>query len=321
MAAHKQQNTRSITPAYPVNFSTSYFMEGLNCRQQSYSPSPVCTDFNSKNIRLVRPKVVAIAKDKYITPLIPFPDTKYLPTGHIPIYGQDITSGLNRATPDKQDVGKTEKELKPKMLKLLDIFADNDKSGMARRLFNAFLQKKQTIEYFEDGSLNTVAKRHQNIKDFCSLALSAPNSSLKAAGKIRIHQALRKANWDINKIVVPTDLGVPAFNKGSKIWTTGDFDNGLGLMINGMQYVYIVAQSYQYNDINSKYTITLRFVFYDVFGLDDDDLEEFGAKSDGIFSSNAAVGITAWWQLQHQYGYVPLITRIVVQKKYEVPAI
>lgn len=65
----------------------------------------------------------------------------------------------------------------------------------------------------------------------------------------------------------------------------------------------------------------MRFIFYDVFGLDDDDLKEFGAKSDGIFSSSASVGITAWWQLQHQHGFAPLVTRIIVNKRYEVPAI
>jgi hypothetical protein len=31
-------------------------------------------------------------------------------------------------------------------------------------------------------------------------------------------------------------------------------------------------------------------------------------------------GITAWWQLQHQYGYAPLVTRVVVEQSFEVPA-
>ena len=33
----------------------------------------------------------------------------------------------------------------------------------------------------------------------------------------------------------------------------------------------------------------------------------------------AAVGITAWWQLQHQHAYAPLVTRIVLENTYEVP--
>ena len=91
-------------------------------------------------------------------------------------------------------------------------------------------------------------------------------------------------------------------------------------MINGVQYAYAVAQSYHYDAKASGYCIKLRFIFYDVFGLDDDDLDEFGAKSDSFTSSTAAIGITAWWQLQHQFGYAPLVTRIVLERTYEVSA-
>jgi hypothetical protein len=56
-----------------------------------------------------------------------------------------------------------------------------------------------------------------------------------------------------------------------------------------------------------------RPTFYDVFGLDDDDLREFGAASDSFGSSTASVGITAWWQLQHQHGYAPLVTLVLRQ--------
>jgi hypothetical protein len=135
----------------------------------------------------------------------------------------------------------------------------------------------------------------------------------------RIHQALRAAGWDINRLVAPSDLGVPAFNEGSAKFSTGDFNNGLGLMINGVQYVYVVATHYRYDSKAARYGVRLRFIFYDVFGLDDDDLEEFGADSDYNVSA-AAVGITAWWQLQHQFGHAPLVTRIVVDKAFEGPA-
>ncbi|TVR60425.1 MAG: hypothetical protein EA420_14215 [Candidatus Competibacteraceae bacterium] len=119
---------------------------------------------------------------------------------------------------------------------------------------------------------------------------------------------------------MPAGLGVPAFNLGSKAFSTKDFNNGLGLMINGVQYVYVVATHYNYDSVTKKYCITLKFIFYDVFGLDDDDLKEFGASSDSVFSSSAAIGITAWWQLQHQHGYAPLVTRIVLERTYEAPA-
>ncbi len=271
---------------------------------------------------LLQPKLVALAQDSYLTPTNPFADNENLPGIIAPKYGQDFTSGYRRAAPGKQDVGSTPAVLKPKMRKLLDIFAAGDKTGMASRLFDAFLADTcRNVTYFDDASLNAAANVHPNIEFFCNAALSAPNSSQISIGKTRIHQALKTANWDISKLYTPTDLGVPAFNRGSKVRSTEDFDNGLGLMINGVQYAYVMATHYKYDKDANKYSITLKFIFYDVFGLDDDDLKEFGASSDSILSSNAAIGITAWWQLQHQHGYTPLVTRIVIERTYEAPAV
>ncbi len=277
---------------------------------------------DNSSSRLLIPKLVAVATDSYLTPTHPFPDPDNLPTGIVPRYGQDITTGYRRKAPKGQDVGKTLGELKPKMRKLLSIFASGDKTGMASRLFNAFLANScRRVTYFEDADLNRIASTHPNILHFCDSALSAPNPAKQPSGKTRIHQALKKVNWDIGKITGPTDLGVPAFNLGKARWRTGDYNNGLGVMINGVQYVYIMATQYHYNKEAQKYSITLKYLFYDVFGLDDDDLNEYGASSDSIFSSNAAIGITAWWQLQFQHEVAPLITRIVVEKTYEAPAV
>ena len=165
------------------------------------------------------------------------------------------------------------------------------------------------------------AARHQNIIFFCHAALSAPTSAFRSVGRTRIHQALKTAGWDINRLVRPTDLGVPALNIGNKAFSTGDFNNGLGLMINGIQHAYVIATHYHYDAAAGRYCIRLRYVFYDVFGLDDDDLTEFGAASDAWTASTAAKGITAWWQLQHQHGYAPLVTRIVVEMSHEAPAV
>lgn len=270
---------------------------------------------------LLRPKLVALARDAYLTSSFSFADNENLPGAITPRYGQDITSAYQRLAPNRQDVGSNPAVLKPKMRKLLEVFAAGDKTGMARRLFNAFLADTcRNVAYFDDASLNAAADTHPNIEFFCNAALSAPNSTQKSNGKTRIHQALQKANWDITKLFAPSDLGVPAFNNGSKVWNTDDFDNGLGLMINGVQHVYVMATHYKYDKPSNQYCITLKFIFYDVFGLDDDDLKEFGASSDSIFSSNAAMGITAWWQLQHQHGYAPLVTRIVLERTYQVPA-
>ena len=99
-------------------------------------------------------------------------------------------------------------------------------------------------------------------------------------------------------------------------------------MINGVQHVYVVATHYRYDQAANRYYIRLRYLFYDVFGLDDVDLREFGIKPENskraamhntsIF--DAPIGITAWWQLQHQHGYTPLVTRIILESNFEVPA-
>lgn len=265
------------------------------------------------------PKIVAVATDKYLTPTNSSVD-KNLP-GTAPKYGQDFTFGTGRAAPLGHNVGSTEAVLKPKMRKLLGEFASDDTTGMAKRLFDQFLAKQSTVYYFDDSDLNDAAKAHSNIKHFCDAALGSPKGKPPATGTIRIHQALEAAGWDINKLVAPTDLGVPAFNKGSKWRGTEDFGNGLGVMINGVQHVYVVATHYGYDASSNKYCIMLQFRFYDVFGLDDDDLKEFGEKSDGWTSTTAGVGITAWWQLQHQHGYAPLVTRIILNKTYMVSTV
>jgi hypothetical protein len=295
----------SREPFFPTAFVVLWSSDmGLNCAGYPLTP----------------PKVVAISIAKNVTPTNPFPDAANLFGVPPPKYGQDITFGVGRRAPVSQWVGGSENELKEKMEKLLAIFAAGDKSGMARRLFTDFLSKKGAVRYFDDPALTAAAARHENIKHFCDAALSAPDSPQRAVGKTYIHQALKNANWDISKIVLPTDLGAPAFNIGSKIFATGDFDNGLGVMINGVQYVYVVAKNYYYDQSNGIYCIVLKYIFYDIFGLDDDDLHAFGANADGALSSNASVGITAWWQLQHQYGYAPLVTRIILEKTFEVEA-
>lgn len=88
-------------------------------------------------------------------------------------------------------------------------------------------------------------------------------------------------------------------------------------MLNGVQYAYIYAMEYELDKGAGRYKIKLRYI-YDVFGLDD-DLVEFGATADGVFSTNAGIGITEWWQLQHQFGYAPLITRVIVDKSFVGP--
>lgn len=275
------------------------------------------------NFRLGAPKVVAIAQDDYLTPRHPFSDPAELPSGVVPEFGQDLESGVKRMLPGSGlvTVGDSEASLTQKMNKLLVIFASGDATGMAQRLFTSFLSKQSQPAIWSDSALDRAAQSHPNIQSFLDAALLAPTPGRPPATRIRIHQALKLVGWDIRRLNPVQGLGVPAFNRGSKLFATEDFDNGLGVMINGIQYAYVIATSYTYTAAKQTYDISLKYVFYDVFGLDDDDLKEFGAYSHTPISLDASIGITAWWQLQHQHGYAPLVTRAIVRKTFKnVPA-
>ena len=73
-------------------------------------------------------------------------------------------------------------------------------------------------------------------------------ASTTSPGRLRNGGSESRAMGDVTKISAPTDLGVPAFNAGSPKFSTGDYDNGLGLMINGVQYVYVLATHYVHED-------------------------------------------------------------------------
>jgi hypothetical protein len=273
------------------------------------------------------PRIVAIATDKNITPLHTSYDP-WLTSGPQPklSFGQDYEHSPGRRAPWGHSVGTSEAVLKPTMETLLKTFASKDRIGLARRLFDAFLAKQQSIMYYRDQDLNAAADAHKNINYFCFAALGAPMFGIiPAPGTTRIHQALQAANWDVTKLVAPTDLGVPAFNTGDYHPVNGmkteDWANGLMVMINGVQHVYVIATHYQYNKDAANYSITLKFLFYDIFGLDDNDLGKYGAQHVGDVTPTHDVGFTAWWQLQHQHDYAPLVTRIELDRTFSVPAV
>ena len=112
------------------------------------------------------PKIVAIATEPGLKPTYKFadPDLPGLP----PEYGEDFTFGMNGIAPNGENVGSTEAELKPKMEHLLDYFAADDDSGMARRLFRKFLAKQSqgsapsSLPRKQDSSTGAAARRIDN---------------------------------------------------------------------------------------------------------------------------------------------------------------
>ncbi len=51
-----------------------------------------------------------------------------------------------------------------------------------------------------------------------------------------------------------------------------DWANGLAIMVDGVQYVFVYVEQYTHDQCENQYSIELKSVFYDVFGLDDTDV-------------------------------------------------
>jgi hypothetical protein len=178
---------------------------------------------------LGKPKRVGIARDASMTPIISQPvDDDFMQGASLEL-GQDITYEYGRVAPGGWSVGEDEATLKTKMRALLRSFGAGDADGNASRLLEAFLTGNSGVEVFSDPALDRAVEAHENFVDFSDRTMNAPgHGSDAASGKVRIHQALKNAGWNIDKVRPITDLGILAFNKGSKVLGTGDFGNGLG---------------------------------------------------------------------------------------------
>ncbi|AUX38489.1 MULTISPECIES: LysM domain-containing protein [Sorangium] len=276
--------------------------------------------------QLAKPFLIAKAVDSTIVPTVSLKVRDDVLHGGIMPLGQDITHSSSRALLDGYPAtSNDEATLRDAMLRLLDVFAFYDRDEMAKRLFDKFLEKNGQVTIFTDDGLDMAVQASSNFIAFSDRTLAAPGTNGTDPTKPRIHQRLKDAGWDINNVKTIEGLGVPAFNEGTKtpapLFNSGDWANGLAVMINGVQYVYVYVEKYSYDSCKGKYEIGLKFVLYDVFGLDDDDLREYGVARgvDSIFL--APRGITAWWQLQHQFGYAPVLTRAVVHKTYTVSTV
>jgi hypothetical protein len=277
-----------------------------------------------------RPLLIAQASEKLLPPI----QTLAVPGSvdanlHLD-FGQDTTFGFGGRPVTGVIVPENEQGLRKAMYRLLDYFAQGDADGKARREFDAFLGNPDftvsrsdrppgTIQVYTDPALDKAIESAENFRTYPDRAMAAPDTPYANPSKPRIHQALLAAGFDVNRVQPVTDLVVPAFKVGDKypFKATGDWTNGLAVMIDTVQYVLVFVDAYEYDMCKQQYTIGLIFELYDIFGLDDGDVKSYGVTS-SVLSVAPQEGITAWWQLQHQYGYAPLITKAVVKKSYTV---
>ncbi len=217
---------------------------------------------------------------------------------------------------------KNEDALKSSMKVLLYGFAHEDKTGMALRLFDAFQAPNRTFTFYDDAALNAICDTHLHINTFIQNTLNAPSQPGFDATRVGIHQQLNAVGFDVNVASTVVALQPPALNRGKDpsafppARSTKDRANGLFVMINGLQQAVVVAKDYAFDACKKQYEIDLEFNFYDIFGLDDEDLKVFGIAGRGDLKGSP---VTSWWQLQHQFDYVPLITRVILRRKFTVP--
>ena len=70
---------------------------------------------------------------------------------------------------------------------------------MAKRLFDAFLSKQQTIKEHATLTCTTWSRYRKTSRTYPDRSLNAPDSQFFDASKKRIHQNLAAANWDLDK--------------------------------------------------------------------------------------------------------------------------
>jgi hypothetical protein len=231
-------------------------------------------------------------------------------------FGQDFEFGAGGTIPGgKPSQGANAAALVRQMEELREEVSRNDVGNLSAAYMGRFTSNVGQRLLLSSTTYNARLSSHKNIQHFMEATLAAPGLAQRGAGKVGLHQALVRKNMDISAVALISDLGVPALNIGDPglFRNTGDWNNGLAFMVNGIQYVFVFVTYYCYNQKAHKYDITLEYHFFDVFGLDDDDVLEYG----GSFF-DFAQGVTAWWQLQHQYGYAPHITRGITSRTFTV---
>jgi hypothetical protein len=90
--------------------------------------------------------------------------------------------------------------------------------------------------------------------------------------------------------------------------TFNDNFSGLGITIDAINYTCVVLKKFTITP-QGKYVASIQVQMYDTFGLDDEDVKNFGEQN--IFKKvGAKLGFIAWWVLQHVKGYKHLNTKI-----------
>jgi hypothetical protein len=230
-------------------------------------------------------------------------------------FGNDITFGVGGKLPFGEEVSSVETDLRTIILALPRTY---DTTTKATNEFNEFLKKNTSPQLYSDPALDTTVASDDNFIAFSDFTVNAPSLGHYDPSRIRLHQALKMNGWNINKVVELVGLGVLAFNAGNPypIINSGEHANGLTIMIDTVAHTLVFVKDYSYSASRGKYDIELVYELYDAFGLDDDDMAKAGYKSKLVNRLEENRGFTAWWQLQHQFAYAPLVTKVSITRRF-----
>lgn len=262
--------------------------------------------------------------------------------GHFPVkaadgqkYTLEFDDEINSGTVGKlplnggEEVSRNEAELRRMILILPETYGRSTKP-MALNEFNTFLKKNSAPQIYTDPALDRTVASDDNFKAFSDYILNAPGLGHYDKGRLRLHQFLQIVGWNINHVTkqkledFSKSNGKPpqvlAFDNGLLqfpypfIGTSGDFANGLKIMIDAVCHTLIFVKDYTYSSARGKYDIELLFELYDGFGLNDANIQLTGYKAEVRNQLPENKGFTAWWQLEHQFGYAPLVTKVSVTR-------
>lgn len=313
------------------NFSLGEIGPGMytvSASKTQLSPNPASTSIEIKTgennvtllldcivYELTEPKLIAHARNsvaRHASGKTPFEDPE-IPLGTSLSFGQDAEVEKGRKHPWLLRAAGNASYATELMKTLPPLFSNEDSVGMATRLCDDFLSAHPTPGLYKDDKLTEAVGQHPHFDSFKKNVLGAPGTVSVEQEAKGIHRALSAVDWDINKLTINEEFTPCSFN------ISENSTNGLGFMIGDVSHILVFADKYRYDSCEQKYEILLRFVLYDSFGLDDEDLEKWKIYLPGlaywVLGGTAYQGIIAWWQLQHEFGYAPRITKVVLKSE------
>ena len=238
------------------------------------------------------PRVIGSKSQSYLadSPVkIAFNDPDYLP-GIRPAFGQDLQFSGGSKAREIQDWqwltsdASTEATLRADMQRLRFTFSITDRQEISNSLVEEFFTPRDHVVAFTRESLNDVTKAHPSFITYRANMIN------------EFGRRFERVGFNLRSFGRIQNIPLPNFRRFA------DRLRGTFFMVDRLAHTYTLLTDIEFDPNGRSYHCKFRFLFYDVFGLDDNDVRRYGLNS----------GVRAWWLLQHQYGYAPLVTRIVV---------